>query len=146
MTVDEDKVRKDGRQGDVLGEAVAVPGPSDARRQVRHLIDQHLREGGANRHATFVADALLVTSELVTNAVRHGGGLVDFRARWTAEGLWLCAVDRSHHLPDTTRAVPTEVHGRGWPLICRLARDLTIALLPEGGKRISMTVALAPRP
>nr|WP_249924634.1 hypothetical protein [Streptomyces californicus] len=46
-----------------------------------------------------VADALLVTSELVTNAVRHGGGITGFAAELTDEGLRLTVMDASRELP-----------------------------------------------
>ncbi|KOU06095.1 hypothetical protein ADK88_16195 [Streptomyces sp. NRRL F-2295] len=90
-----------------------------------------------------VADALLVTSELVTNAVRHGGGITGFAAELTDEGLRLTVMDASRELPvdsadDSAR--PGRIGGYGWPLIRRLSQQVTVTLQP-GGKRI---VALIP--
>lgn len=53
-----------------------------------------------------VADALLVTSELVTNAVRHGGGITGFAAELTDEGLRLTVMDASRELAGRQRLRP----------------------------------------
>ncbi|MFD5539525.1 ATP-binding protein, partial [Streptomyces sp. NPDC127079] len=55
--------------------------------------------------------------------------------------------DRSDEVPVVERAVDERqrwrVGGRGWPIVCRLARDVEVAGLPSGGKRISAVVPLA---
>jgi anti-sigma regulatory factor (Ser/Thr protein kinase) len=55
--------------------------------------------------------------------------------------------DRSDALPVT---VPrTDPHGRmrhgghGWPIVCRLARDVRVYGLPSGGKRITAVVPVS---
>ncbi|MFD5429006.1 ATP-binding protein [Streptomyces sp. NPDC127084] len=92
-----------------------------------------------------LADALLVTSELVTNAIRHGGGVASFAARVTREGLRLQVTDRSRVRPATVaRADDTfgaHPGGHGWRLVQRLCRDITITPL-AGGKTIQVLVGL----
>ncbi|WP_031034537.1 ATP-binding protein [Streptomyces sp. NRRL F-5650] len=91
-----------------------------------------------------VVDLLLVVSELVTNAIRHGGGLAGFEARPTREGLRIAVHDNNTVVPRATSAFPT-THpggGYGWPLVARLARDVTVEPRPEGGKTISALVPL----
>ncbi|MEU1928282.1 ATP-binding protein [[Kitasatospora] papulosa] len=90
-----------------------------------------------------VADALLVTSELVTNAVRHGGGLTGFTAEITDDGLLLTVADASTRAPVTEERDPAaaSVGGYGWLLVRRLARRVSITYLPDG-KHIVALVAL----
>lgn len=97
-----------------------------------------------------VVDLLLVVSELVTNAIRHGEGLAGFEVRPTAEGLWIVVHDNSSVVPPAAYAFPT-THpggGYGWPLVTRLARDITVEPRPGGGKTIGALVPLrvAPTP
>ncbi|WP_327117494.1 ATP-binding protein [Streptomyces sp. NBC_01341] len=100
--------------------------------------------GPAGRLAEIVvADALLVTSELVTNAFRHGGGLTGFTAELTDEGLLLAVADASPEVPVASPHPPRTAHvgGYGWPLVCRLAERVSITFHP-GGKRIVALIAL----
>ncbi|PPS70020.1 hypothetical protein BZZ08_07269 [Streptomyces sp. MH60] len=97
-----------------------------------------------------VVDLLLVVSELVTNAIRHGEGLAGFEVRPTEEGLWIAVHDNSSVVPPAAYVFPT-THpggGYGWPLVARLARDITVAPRPGGGKTIGALVPLrvAPAP
>ncbi|MFD5183541.1 ATP-binding protein [Streptomyces sp. NPDC058372] len=95
-----------------------------------------------------VADALLVTSELVTNAVRHGGGLTGFDVQLGEAHLTLHVSDASSAVPVPTRPDgPFDpdrpmVGGYGWPLVRRLARDVSVRLLPGGGKCVTVTLSL----
>ncbi|MER5733233.1 ATP-binding protein [Streptomyces sp. NPDC002138] len=74
---------------------------ADARALVAALLDAGPGASGAPVSEATVADALLVTSELVTNAFRHGGGLVGFEAEIDpdAEALDLTVTDHSSELP-----------------------------------------------
>ncbi|CAM5284858.1 non-specific serine/threonine protein kinase OS=Streptomyces tendae OX=1932 GN=GUR47_36190 PE=3 SV=1 [Streptomyces tendae] len=91
-----------------------------------------------------VVDLLLVVSELVTNAIRHGEGLAGFEVRPTAQGLWIAVHDNSAAVPRAAYAFPI-THpggGYGWPLVARLARDIAVEPRPGGGKTISALVPL----
>ncbi|BET52284.1 ATP-binding protein [Streptomyces tendae] len=91
-----------------------------------------------------VVDLLLVVSELVTNAIRHGGGLAGFEALPTEEGLRIAVHDHSAVVPRAVYAFPA-THpggGYGWPLVTRLARDIAVEARPQGGKTISALVPL----
>jgi anti-sigma regulatory factor (Ser/Thr protein kinase) len=115
-----------------------------ARDTVTRLLEAHFcaldEEGLAD---VVVADALLVTSELVTNAIRHGGGLTGFRAEITDDGLLLTVADASPRAPVTAERDPSDVPagGYGWLLVRRLAKRVSVTCLP-GGKRIVALVAL----
>ncbi|MEU5314036.1 ATP-binding protein [Streptomyces sp. NPDC021562] len=117
--------------------------PADARRAVRGEIARHAVALGA----TGLEDALLVTSELATNAILHGGGITGFDVDVEAGAVRVSVSDPSDEVPVVERAVDERhrwrVGGRGWPIVCRLARDVEVAGLPTGGKRISAVVPLA---
>ncbi|WP_430625576.1 ATP-binding protein [Streptomyces sp. NBC_01264] len=92
---------------------------------------------GVSPDSVPAADALLITSELVTNAIRHGGGITHFHAALADDALHLAVSDPN---PDHPSAHPT-AHGRpggyGWPLIQLLAERVDITPLPDGGKTIT---------
>ncbi|MEU6736313.1 ATP-binding protein [Streptomyces physcomitrii] len=113
-----------------------------ARDQVRDLVSAGELPGADEAAAkAFLGDALLVTSELVTNALRHGDGMTDFTARLTADGLEITVSDRSPLLPrpQFTEGDPS-IGGYGWFLIQHLSAGTTISSLPDGGKRIAVRV------
>ncbi|MEU2159098.1 ATP-binding protein [Streptomyces sp. NPDC019396] len=118
------------------------------------------------RHATSVADArentrdflealvpamaaetadsvLLVVSELVTNALRHGGGTyaLDLTAR--PDSIEVAVQDGSPQVPRMrTPDLNGGTGGFGWPMVTRLARATAITRQKTGGKTVS---ALLPR-
>jgi anti-sigma regulatory factor (Ser/Thr protein kinase) len=91
-------------------------------------------------------DALLVASELTTNAILHGGGVTDFRVDVLDSGVRVSVCDRSDRQPVARDAADLRrrqrAGGHGWPIVCRLARDFRVAELPAGGKCITAVVAL----
>lgn len=123
-----------------------VPGSAtQARDHVRSLIESAAgTPAGMSCGGDSVADALLVTSELVTNAFRHGGGLVDFSASVGPDGLRLVVADASSAVPTPLPRLPGAARpgGFGWPLVRRLARSVSVAATPQGGKRIEVLMPL----
>lgn len=92
-------------------------------------------------------DLILVVSELVTNAVRHGGGLAGFDVALTPDGVRLSVRDYSAALPVGMHGpgvLPRAHEGRGygWPLINRLSREVDVQRAASGGKTISVLVPL----
>ncbi|MEU6992892.1 ATP-binding protein [Streptomyces sp. NPDC046465] len=114
--------------------------PGAARDLVRAL----LRQGTQHVGDMALADAVLVTSELVTNAIRHGGGLRGFACR-LRPGVVEIAVDDSNDAVPVTRPRTSLLvsGGLGWPAVCRLADEVSVTHLPCGGKRIVAHVPLA---
>ncbi|MFD3328357.1 ATP-binding protein [Streptomyces sp. NPDC058701] len=103
----------------------------------RHHVTELLRAAGASLDSVTAADALLVTSELVTNAMRHGGGITRFHAALIGDTLHLTVSDASPHHPALRPAARGRVGGFGWPLIQRLTDHVGITSLPGGGKSIT---------
>jgi hypothetical protein len=93
--------------------------------------------GNARLDDVVVADALLVTSELVTNAIRHGGGLTVFSAEVDADTLRVCVGDASpeHPVGPISAVSPDDtirIGGYGWPLVHSLAHRVTVVPHREG--------------
>ncbi|WP_405455624.1 ATP-binding protein [Streptomyces sp. NBC_00101] len=127
------------------GDTELVPRDAAAARAiVRELLDeQFCTLLGMDPDDVVISDAMLVTSELVTNAIRHGGGLTGFSARLSGEGLLLDVADASSAEPRTEVTLPDTVRvgGYGWPLVRRLSKRVTITRL-TCGKRISVLITL----
>ncbi|MEU6390856.1 ATP-binding protein [Streptomyces sp. NPDC046939] len=80
-------------------------------------------------------DALLIASELASNALRHGGGLVRFAARAHDGALVIEVEDASPEEPLLRPHDPTVPGGFGWLMVNNLARSVTVE--PHGqGKTV----------
>ncbi|MFG2138326.1 ATP-binding protein [Streptomyces sp. NPDC048650] len=118
---------------------VPVNAAADGRDHVRDLIAAHRPQVDE----LSVMDALLVTSELVTNAQRHGGGIAGFFARIVADCLEVTVIDYSPRHPSTVAGREKyAVGGYGWPMIQQLATGIAIARTADG-KAITVTMSLA---
>lgn len=125
----------------------ACPGacrPADVRGAVRRAVAWRCRATGARCDEDGLADALLVASELTTNAILHGGGVTEVDVDVVEHGVRVSVSDRSDRLPEVRSPLDDRgrrrVGGRGWPIVCRLARDVRVTGLPSGGKRITAEV------
>ncbi|MFD9002487.1 ATP-binding protein [Streptomyces sp. NPDC059582] len=120
--------------------------PADVRTAVRRVVDRQCRVAGSTYDENALTDALLVASELTTNAILHGGGVTGFDVGVEGRSVRVSVCDRSERLP--VFAPSTGPRGRflpgghGWPIVCRLARDVRVSDLPTGGKRITAVVPL----
>jgi anti-sigma regulatory factor (Ser/Thr protein kinase) len=88
---------------------------------------------------TFAVDnALLVTSELFTNAVLHGSGRIDIYVTLNQEAVRIAVVDDGHRTPERWRkrgAAPTP-GGRGLRIVDALASTWGNNLDPTGRTRV----------
>ncbi|MFH7595734.1 ATP-binding protein [Streptomyces racemochromogenes] len=124
-----------------LGARPATPQPESAaaaREHVREL----LLLAGVSLDSVPAADALLVTSELVTNAIRHGHGVTAFRAD-IADGVLSLSVADANPLPPTARTGSAEhPGGYGWPLVQCLAERVDCTTRADG-KTITTAMRLS---
>ncbi|MEU9285722.1 ATP-binding protein [Streptomyces sp. NPDC048275] len=124
--------------------------PAEVREAVRHALEGTHRSRGHDTTGEddAVGDALLVASELTTNAMLHGGGVTGFEVMLVDGDIHLSVSDHSQKVPVPPRRVDEPgsrgIAGHGWPIICRLARDIIISDLHAGGKRITAVVPLSP--
>ncbi|MEU2556952.1 ATP-binding protein [Streptomyces sp. NPDC013313] len=120
--------------------------PADARRTVRRVVAERCRTRAIPCDEDALDDVLLVTSELATNAILHGGGITGFDIDVDSAGVSVSVSDRSDDVPVVEAPVDergrNRLGGRGWPIVCLLARDVSVAGLPRGGKRITAVVPL----
>ncbi|MFJ6934339.1 ATP-binding protein [Streptomyces sp. NPDC101132] len=84
-------------------------------------------------------DALLVVTELVSNARRHAGGVTAFRIRCLESSAVIEVSDARQDLP-VDRPTPADVPGRfGWLMINRIAERVVAE--PHGaGKTITVVL------
>ncbi|MFI5642860.1 ATP-binding protein [Streptomyces goshikiensis] len=129
-----------------LAPAAPAPGPARApassaaaaRSRVRDL----LRRAGVSLDSVIAADVLLVTSERVTNAIRHGGGLASFHVEIADDALLLSVEDATPRAPVPRTGTADRPGGYGWPLVQRLADHVDVHS-HGGGKTIRAELRLA---
>ncbi|MBP0456384.1 ATP-binding protein [Streptomyces bomunensis] len=92
-----------------------------------------------------VDDVLLVVSELVTNALRHAGGVSGMRVAVTRTGVEVTVRDASGERPVVRRRDGDWLPGGyGWPMVSRLA-EVAVVPLGAGGKLVRATIPVAVR-
>ncbi|MDR6978904.1 anti-sigma regulatory factor (Ser/Thr protein kinase) [Streptomyces sp. 3330] len=118
--------------------------PADVRSAVRQAVSGRCGTSGCPYDEDGLSDALLVASELTSNAILHGGGITGFDVDMDGPAVRVSVSDRSDRLPVTHDPLDEQgrqrTGGRGWPIVCRLARNVKVACLPSGGKRITAVV------
>lgn len=92
-----------------------------------------------------IQDAMLVTSELATNALRYGNGLVEFRLIIASDTVVIVVTDGALGTPEVRRTSIYDESGRGMFLIDAYSTDWGISpdctatwcafALPERGRR-----------
>ncbi|MER6558856.1 ATP-binding protein [Streptomyces sp. NPDC001027] len=118
--------------------------PADVRNAVRRAVAARCGATGCPYDEEGLSDALLVASELSTNAILHGGGMTGFDVDLEGRAVRVSVSDRSDRPPVAVDPYDERgrqrAGGRGWPIVCRLARDVRVAGLPSGGKRVTAVV------
>lgn len=86
--------------------------PSDVRTAIRRAVAGRCGATGCPYDEEALSDALLVASELTTNAILHGGGITGFDVDVDADGqtVRVSVSDRSDRLPVATD--PFDEQGR----------------------------------
>jgi anti-sigma regulatory factor (Ser/Thr protein kinase) len=86
----------------------------------------------AVHHSALVDDALLLTSELVTNSVLHGGPPLVVAVDCDGERLQVRVRDGSLAVPSPHEAEQTDESGRGLALVAALSDEWGIDPKPDG--------------
>ncbi|MFF5638764.1 ATP-binding protein [Streptomyces sp. NPDC012825] len=81
---------------------------------------------------------VLVVSELVTNALRHGGGTCALVLATGPNGIEVAVHDSSPHVPRVrTPDLNGGAGGFGWPMITRLSTSTAVTRRADGGKTVT---------
>lgn len=85
---------------------------------------------------------VLVVSELVTNALRHGGGAFTLRMTAHPDLIEVAVDDPSPRAPRMRTPDPDGgTGGFGWPMVNRLSHSTKVTRRPPGGKTVSALLA-----
>jgi anti-sigma regulatory factor (Ser/Thr protein kinase) len=113
-----------------------LPMSTVAPRIARRLADDALRDSVGGASSTLTADCreqvALVVSELVTNAVLHATGPIEFEVTVDGDLLELRVSDHTTDLPTVTYANGDRVGGAGLRIVERLARFWGVEQHPDG--------------
>ncbi|MGW6945065.1 ATP-binding protein [Streptomyces xanthophaeus] len=118
--------------------ARSTPSVADARESTRDFLDLLVHPIAAEAADTVV----LVVSELVTNALRHGGGTCTLDLTAHPDRIEVAVHDRSPRVPRMrTPDLNGGAGGFGWPMVNRLARTTAVTRRPSGGKTVHALLA-----
>ena len=114
-------------------------------RDGRHWAVERARDAGADGDTTRVVE--LLTSELVTNAVKYGpaGGRIVVRTVCRDDLFDVAVSDDSHVAPVTRDPRPSEPGGRGLRLVAQLSCDWGVRLHRGNGKSVWFRLRLPRR-
>jgi len=139
----------------LLDLVLAVVGPSPAERVEVDLAADVMSAGAARRFteaqcaAWGVSDvvdaALLVVSELVTNAVTHARSACTLRLARSADAIRLEVSDDGIGSPDPLVADPDDEHGRGLLLVSAMSSAWGVNSTASGGKLVWAEIPIAER-
>lgn len=87
--------------------------PAEARRAVERAVAERCRMTHTSCDPQALGDAVLVASELTSNAILHGGGVTDFHVDVAGPCLCVSVSDRSDEVP-VARPRSTPTGGTGW--------------------------------
>ncbi|MEU9292241.1 ATP-binding protein [Streptomyces sp. NPDC048266] len=96
-----------------------------ARQEVHRLAGDALVAGHPLRQAT-ENDAVLVVSELVTNAIRYADGECTLDLALEGDGIGIDVHDGNPDPPRPRAHDPAREGGFGWGIVARLVDDLTV--------------------
>lgn len=111
----------------------AVPGTARAASDARRRVIATIRGWGLPADGDVLDSVVLVTSELVTNAVRHAGAEpIAIRIRLRGKVLRIDVQDFSSRLPQSRLPAPADENGRGLLIVAALASRHGVQVTPTG--------------
>ncbi|MEV6247868.1 ATP-binding protein [Streptomyces sp. NPDC051742] len=102
-----------------------------ARQEVHRLAGDALLAGHPLRPTT-ENDAVLVVSELVTNAIRYAGGECTLDLAVEGDGIGIDVHDHNPDPPRPKQPDPGREGGFGWGIVTRLVGHVTVRREPDG--------------
>lgn len=114
---------------------IELEGTLDAPLAARRFVQEHWEAMAANDVSATEADATLVVSELVTNAVQAGAARITVQIRTEDGWLALRVIDDAEGWPEEHHSELDDVRGRGLFITAQVADRWTATELP-GGKAV----------
>jgi anti-sigma regulatory factor (Ser/Thr protein kinase) len=116
-----------------IHQAVDLEPTLAAPAQARRFVRSSLRDG-VSRETLELAE--LLTSELVTNAIRHGSGDVSVTVRCHDGVLAISVSDDDAAMPVVPPEEPLALGGRGVRMVQRLAQDWGVSPRDDGPGKV----------
>lgn len=104
----------------------------------RAMTAELVAEGVGEQHRH---DAVLATTELLSNALLHGGGSATVQTDLTADGIRVGVADAGPGSPDVPHLDPHRIGGNGLRLVEAVATAWGFAPRPDGGKEVWFRIA-----
>ncbi|MFE2052829.1 ATP-binding protein [Streptomyces sp. NPDC059459] len=138
-------IRRDGAQAGPQGLSTTFRREALRIAEARRIAVEYLtasQQGSEHPVSERATDAVqLVVSELITNAVKYGRGLIELTLSRTGDTLTVTVRDGGTTLPVTRPADPGRVGQHGLEIVAALSQSLEIR--PEAaGKRVTALIAL----
>ncbi|MEO7980275.1 MAG: ATP-binding protein [Sporichthyaceae bacterium] len=119
-----------------------APHPT-APRAARDLVSRTLLEWRLTQQ---IADACLVASELVTNAMIHAGTDIDLTVAEHRRSIRIAVRDHSHDPPVEQHGRRSDEDGRGLAIVAQLTSAWGVLPHPDGGKVVWAVLDAVARP
>ncbi|WP_051832990.1 ATP-binding protein [Streptomyces katrae] len=123
-----------------------LPPDTSAAGRARDATSRFLQSAGDQGqpvHPAAADAAVLIVTELVTNAVRHTDGPCTLDLVLHEGLLDIDVTDTSSAPPQIVRPHVHGGGGWGWILVRHIARDVDVKPTPTGGKRVHACIAVA---
>lgn len=121
-----------GRAGEAEA-SVDLPYGVTSVAAARRFVEEHVAEWHVE---PLRDDALLIASELATNAITHARSACQLRLSLTSSALRIDVSDSGAGTPEPQRVSQTREHGRGLHLVAALTTAWGLEAGPGGGKRV----------
>jgi anti-sigma regulatory factor (Ser/Thr protein kinase) len=112
-----------------------LPAALSSARQARELVAAALTEGGFHDQG-LVDRLILMTSEVVTNAIVHARTEIEIRVRLEDDVIWVEVLDGASRRPRRRHPSATDTGGRGLLLVDALADAWGVADADGDGKKV----------
>jgi CheY-like chemotaxis protein len=122
---------------------VALPRSTESVAAARRFVEAKLREWSLD---PLLDDALMVVSELVTNAITHAGSSCRIRLSVSAATLRIDVLDGGTGTPEPRPASDTEEHGRGLHMVDAVTSAWGLEEVQGEGKLVWAELARPARP
>ena len=122
-----------------MAERIRLEGDAQAPGIARDFVVDCLRYWG---YDSIVPSAQLLTSEVVTNAVRHAGGVVAVELDNLTDSVLVVVEDSALALPTQRSPGPYESGGRGLHMVAAMSSAWGVAPMRDVGKYVWFRIAM----